>query len=38
MLVDADGKSSISVADYAIAMIDELEKPRHSRVRFTVGY
>jgi uncharacterized protein len=38
MLVDADGKSSISTADYAIAMIDELEKPRHSRRRFTVGY
>jgi uncharacterized protein len=38
MLVDADGKSSISVADYAIAMIDELENPRHSRKRFTVGY
>jgi putative NADH-flavin reductase len=38
MLVDADGKSSISTADYAIAMIDELERPRHSRRRFTVGY
>jgi putative NADH-flavin reductase len=38
MLVDADGKSSISVADYAIAMIDELENPKHSRKRFTVGY
>jgi uncharacterized protein len=38
MLVDAGGKSSISVADYAIAMIDELENPRHSRKRFTVGY
>jgi putative NADH-flavin reductase len=38
MLVDADGKSSISTADYAIAMIDELETPRHSRRRFTVGY
>jgi uncharacterized protein len=38
MLVDADGKSSISTADYAIAMIDELENPKHSRRRFTVGY
>ena len=38
MLVDADGKSSISTADYAIAMIDELETPKHSRRRFTVGY
>jgi putative NADH-flavin reductase len=38
MLVEADGKSSISTADYAIAMIDELENPKHSRRRFTVGY
>ena len=34
MLIDADGKSSISVADYAIAMIDELENPKHSRRAF----
>lgn len=38
LLVDAAGKSHISVADYAVAMIDELEKPAHSRRRFTVGY
>jgi uncharacterized protein len=30
--------SSISFADYAIAMVDEIEKPAHSRQRFTVGY
>lgn len=30
--------SSISFEDYAIAMVDELEKPTHSRERFTVGY
>ena len=30
--------SSISFADYAIAMVDELERPAHSRARFTVGY
>jgi len=24
--------------DYAIAMVDELETPRHSQQRFTVGY
>lgn len=30
--------SSISFADYAIAMADEIEKPAHSRARFTVGY
>jgi putative NADH-flavin reductase len=38
LLVDADGKSHISVADYAVAMLDELEKPAHPRQRFTVGY
>ena len=38
LLVGADGKSSISIEDYAIAMFDEIERPRHSRQRFTVGY
>lgn len=38
LLVDADGNSSISYADYAIALADEIEKPAHSRQRFTVGY
>jgi putative NADH-flavin reductase len=38
LLVDADDRSMISQEDYAIALIDELEMPRHSRKRFTVGY
>ncbi len=38
LLVDANGKSSISFEDYAIALADEIEKPAHSRKRFTVGY
>ena len=38
LLVDAAGQSKISVEDYAVAMIDELEKPAHARKRFTVGY
>jgi len=38
MLVGANGKSEISVQDYAVAMIDELEHPAHVRQRFTVGY
>jgi len=38
LLIGADGKSWITFADFAIAMIDELEKPAHSRQRFTVGY
>jgi uncharacterized protein len=38
LLVDAAGESYISLEDYAVAMIDELERPTHSRQRFTVGY
>lgn len=38
LIVDANGDSRISVEDYAVALIDELEKPAHSRGRFTVGY
>ncbi|MDQ1814259.1 NAD(P)-dependent oxidoreductase [Massilia sp. CCM 9210] len=38
LLLDADGNSAISVEDYAVAMIDELEQPAHSRQRFTVAY
>lgn len=38
LLKDAEGNSRISVEDYAAAFIDELEKPGHSRQRFTVGY
>lgn len=38
LLVDTDGQSHISVQDFAVAMIDELEHPAHIRRRFTVGY
>ena len=38
LLVGEDGQSRISQADYAIAFVDELESPKHSRRRFTVGY
>lgn len=38
LLVDAQGESRISVPDYAVAMLDEVERPAHSRRRFTVGY
>lgn len=37
-LLTNDKGSSISFADYAIALADEVEKPAHSRQRFTVGY
>lgn len=38
LLVDAQGNSRISMEDYAIAMLDELEAGLHIRERFTVGY
>jgi putative NADH-flavin reductase len=38
LLKDKDGKSWISMEDYAIAMLDEVETPKHPRQRFTVGY
>lgn len=38
LLTDAQGRSRISVQDYAVAMIDELERPAHSRQRFSVAY
>ena len=38
LLTDRDGNSRISFADYAIAMVDELERNEHSRKRFSVAY
>ncbi|MCU1763409.1 NAD(P)-dependent oxidoreductase [Pseudomonas sp. 14P_8.1_Bac3] len=38
LLVSGAGRSWITFADYAIALIDEVETPKHSRQRFTVGY
>jgi putative NADH-flavin reductase len=38
LLVGPDGESRISLADYAMALIDELEAPKHTGRRFTVGY
>lgn len=38
LLSDAAGHSHISVQDFAVAFIDEIEKPAHPRQRFTVGY
>ncbi|WP_226575532.1 NAD(P)-dependent oxidoreductase [Acuticoccus sediminis] len=37
-LLVGEGGSSISFEDYAIALVDELERPAHVRQRFTVGY
>ena len=38
MLVDGDGKSRISIEDFAVAVLDEAEAPRHIRRRFSVAY
>lgn len=38
LIVDENGTSHISVEDYAVAMIDELENPKHHYERFTIGY
>ncbi|MBO8196560.1 NAD(P)H-binding protein [Streptomyces oryzae] len=37
-VLDADGRSRISVEDAAIALIDEAELPRFVQRRFTIGY
>ncbi|MBR1881837.1 MAG: NAD(P)H-binding protein [Muribaculaceae bacterium] len=38
LIVDAEGNSHISVQDYAVAMVDELEQKNHHKERFTIGY
>lgn len=35
---DDNGRSILSVEDTAVAIVDELEKPRHIRQRFTAAY
>jgi hypothetical protein len=38
LITDSKGDSRISLEDYAIALVDELERPAHERARFTIGY
>ncbi|MFZ0744574.1 MAG: NAD(P)-dependent oxidoreductase [Terracidiphilus sp.] len=38
LVMDEKGESRISAEDYAIALVDELENPRHLRQQFTLGY
>jgi putative NADH-flavin reductase len=38
LLEDANGESRISREDFAIAILDEIETPRHVRRRFTAAY
>ena len=38
LIIDEQGNSRVSFEDYAVALVDELEKPAHERTRFTIGY
>ena len=38
LLTDESGKSWISFPDFAVALVDEIERPAHPGQRFTVGY
>jgi uncharacterized protein len=38
LLLDAEGASRISLEDFAVAIVDEVERPAHSRTRFSVAY
>lgn len=38
LLISGEHPARISVADLAVAIVDELEQPRHIGQRFTVGY
>lgn len=38
LVTDEAGDSAISVEDYAVASLDEIETPRHSRQRFAVAH
>ncbi|HEV2620377.1 MAG TPA: dienelactone hydrolase family protein, partial [Acidobacteriaceae bacterium] len=37
LLVDSHGSSRISIEDFAMALLDEAESPKHRRARFTVA-
>ena len=36
-LIANEAGSSISFEDYAVALVDEIETPKHVKARFTVG-
>lgn len=38
LVVDQRGQSEISYEDYAMALVDEIEKPAHVKRRFTAAY
>ncbi len=38
LVTDAKGESRISAEDYAVALVDELEHPKHIQQQFTLAY
>jgi len=38
LVTDEKGESRISAEDYAVALVDELESPKHVRQQFTLAY
>jgi uncharacterized protein len=38
LIADAKGESRISFDDYAVALVDEIEKPAHERGQMSIGY
>ncbi|WP_431677766.1 NAD(P)-dependent oxidoreductase [Kitasatospora sp. KL5] len=38
LLVDAEGRSAISIPDFAVAVVDEIEQPAHIGERFTCAH
>jgi hypothetical protein len=38
LLTNEAGESRISMEDYAIALVDELEQKKHQRARFAVAW
>jgi uncharacterized protein len=38
LIANEQGESRISFDDYAIALVDEIEKPAHERGQLTIGY
>jgi hypothetical protein len=38
LLKDAQGESRISMEDFAVALLDEIERPKHVHSQFTVAY
>jgi putative NADH-flavin reductase len=38
LLVDDEGRSTISMEDLAVVLLDEAERPKHHRTRFTAAY